>query len=108
MKLIIEYLGLTTIIAKGENNGRTFVGAKIANGKIYGIKQTEKCDYTKSLNMNMNMNFESYSKEIFIDRFKNHFSTFGVSEDDFVLLLEMIYTNFDTNKDRFTEGEING
>lgn len=106
MKVMIEFAGLTTIIAKGENNGRTFVGVKIANGKIYGIKQTEKCDYTKSLNMNMN--FESYSKEIFIDRFKNHFSTFGVSEDDFVLLLEMIYRNFDANKDRFTEGEING
>lgn len=106
MKVMIEFAGLTTIIAKGENNGRIFVGAKIANGKIYGIKQTEKCDYTKSLNMNMN--FESYSKEIFIDRFKNHHTTFDVSKDDFVFLLEMIYTNFNGYKDKFMEGEING
>lgn len=82
MKLMIEYLGLTSIIEKGAYNRRTFVGAKIANGKIHSIKQTKECDYTKSLNMNMD--FENYSKDVFVNKFKNHHTTFDVSEYDFV------------------------
>lgn len=103
MILEVEEIELFVIVEKVKQNNHEFIGVKIADGKFDAWNADPNTDeYKRSMTINMNFNDE-YTREEFVDKFKQHCRMFEKSEEDFIILLEAIHTNVERNKDLFGE-----